>query len=419
MSAGFLFVHAPESCDASGEGDRSSASNIAAATPKRSLAETDSGGGRPAAFSMRISCDVDEVPDGKGGKVKVGVPDAVDEVCASPDHNMDRVGNTSLTDLSDGKAPFAAGICPGEIAKRINADPALKSMLKNVDETGYTQNGGNGTGALSGLCLRIANGSKSTIVRAVDALQPGQDCITSSGRMHIDLHACSLKELGFNQPGAKSENGGKFQYQDGSTWTPVPCPVSGSPEVVLKTNSAGAYEIGVRDTPWPVRSIELPNGTTVNATPNGTFKVDLKAGQTVDMKLKLVDGGAVPVTVTMPSSVPQSCEKMTACPADAPAQHPAGTVLLSRCEVAATVAGASAANGGGDGDRGSPSGLSPTDCNDKGDGWWCLAGAGGSPYMAYCRGRAIAGGCPCASCSSAGVKASCSAEPPPSACPST
>jgi len=54
------------------------------------------------------------------------------------------------------------------------------------------------------------------------------------------------------------------------------------------------------------------------------------------------------------------------------------------------------------------------DCSDKPDGWWCLADAG---WMAYCEGRAIAGGCGCAACSEGGVRASCSASAPPAACP--
>ncbi len=61
--------------------------------------------------------------------------------------------------------------------------------------------------------------------------------------------------------------------------------------------------------------------------------------------------------------------------------------------------------------------LSKTDCADKTDGWWCLDAGGGPGWMAYCENRQIAGGCGCGGCSTAGVKASCSASPPPAACP--
>jgi len=55
----------------------------------------------------------------------------------------------------------------------------------------------------------------------------------------------------------------------------------------------------------------------------------------------------------------------------------------------------------------------PTDCGDKADGFWCIDGG----YMAYCKGGSIAGGCPCAACTTRGTRASCSASPPPAACP--
>lgn len=61
--------------------------------------------------------------------------------------------------------------------------------------------------------------------------------------------------------------------------------------------------------------------------------------------------------------------------------------------------------------------LSKTDCGDKTDGWWCLDVAGGTPWMAYCSGKQISGGCACGSCTMSGVKAACSASPPPAACP--
>lgn len=70
-----------------------------------------------------------------------------------------------------------------------------------------------------------------------------------------------------------------------------------------------------------------------------------------------------------------------------------------------------------DGADGGASGPSKTDCGDKSDGWWCLDLAEGAPWMAYCEGHQIVGGCGCASCTTAGVHASCSASPPPAACP--
>jgi hypothetical protein len=70
---------------------------------------------------------------------------------------------------------------------------------------------------------------------------------------------------------------------------------------------------------------------------------------------------------------------------------------------------------GADGGTGA---LSKTDCNDKSDGWWCLDSGSGPGYMAYCSSKQIAGGCGCAGCTTAGVQASCSASPPPAACPS-
>jgi hypothetical protein len=49
----------------------------------------------------------------------------------------------------------------------------------------------------------------------------------------------------------------------------------------------------------------------------------------------------------------------------------------------------------------------PTDCGDKSDGWYCMAGSPG--FMVLCSGRQIAGGCPCAACGETATAASCSA----------
>lgn len=66
-----------------------------------------------------------------------------------------------------------------------------------------------------------------------------------------------------------------------------------------------------------------------------------------------------------------------------------------------------------------PSGpkLTKGDCSDKPDGWWCLDDGSGATWMAYCAGKQIQGGCSCKSCKEQGVRATCSAAPPPAACP--
>ncbi|MBX3264861.1 MAG: hypothetical protein KF782_34635 [Labilithrix sp.] len=64
-----------------------------------------------------------------------------------------------------------------------------------------------------------------------------------------------------------------------------------------------------------------------------------------------------------------------------------------------------------------PPALSKTDCGDKTDGWWCLDQGTGPGWMAHCRDKQIDGGCSCAACGTAGVPATCSASPPPAACP--
>lgn len=61
--------------------------------------------------------------------------------------------------------------------------------------------------------------------------------------------------------------------------------------------------------------------------------------------------------------------------------------------------------------------LSKTDCGDKTDGWWCLDAGSGPGWMAYCQDKQVAGGCGCAGCATAGVKATCAASPPPAMCP--
>ena len=80
--------------------------------------------------------------------------------------------------------------------------------------------------------------------------------------------------------------------------------------------------------------------------------------------------------------------------------------------------GGNGGNGGAsDADGGTSEQLSKSDCGDKSDGWWCLDAGGGTGWMVYCSGKQIASGCGCAACTTAGVAASCSAPPPPAACP--
>ncbi|HEY8075785.1 MAG TPA: hypothetical protein VIF62_16780 [Labilithrix sp.] len=51
--------------------------------------------------------------------------------------------------------------------------------------------------------------------------------------------------------------------------------------------------------------------------------------------------------------------------------------------------------------------LSPTDCGDKTDGWWCLATPG---WMVYCSNKSIQSGCGCKACAVQGVQAPCTSD---------
>jgi hypothetical protein len=63
--------------------------------------------------------------------------------------------------------------------------------------------------------------------------------------------------------------------------------------------------------------------------------------------------------------------------------------------------------------------LSKTDCGDKTDGWWCFEAGTAVGWMVYCKDKQILSGCGCGACGAGtgGTAASCSAAPPPAACP--
>ncbi|MCA9587399.1 MAG: hypothetical protein KC657_18860 [Myxococcales bacterium] len=163
------------------------------------------------------------------------------------------------------------------------------------------------------------------------------------------------------------------------------------------TTALGSAGFGYRD------SIKQKNG-----------KKYVQYNSSVDMAVAMLWNVSFPTNVQVATQVlAVDALKKTgltleqACPAQvANAKPPKIELLEKACE--------SIPNPLGDG---APAALSKTDCNDKADGWWCLDNGGGPAWMAYCKGKQIASGCPCASCKEGGVQATCGAAPPPAACP--
>lgn len=189
------------------------------------------------------------------------------------------------------------------------------------------------------------------------------------------------------------------------------------------TKALGGTGFGYRD------SIQSANG-----------KNYVQYNSATDMAIAILWNVPTPQNVTVAAQVlALAAMKKTgltleqACPNEVAAAKPPKIELLEKaCDAIPNPLNGSSSSSGGTSSGGSSSsssssggsssggetGLSKTDCNDKSDGWWCLDSGTGTGWMAYCSGKQIAGGCGCAACTTAGTQASCSASPPPAACPS-
>lgn len=337
-----------------------------------------------ASFSMRISCDVTTTPQGR----KVGLEtDAIKEVCGDPNLNMDKVGNTSETPLSDPNRPkagevYAAGVCPTTFIPELKKQ--FGSQFPSVPDGGtghYQAGGGNTTGEITGLCLEISANNKTSTVQIVDALMPSQ-CSTPSGKMHIDLHACSLQQLGY---GAQAPDDGDY-VSNGATWKPVPCPYADDDaRIVLKTGSSNAYGFMPLYTRLPVVSAKVkgvPDDKQPTLSAHGLFEFSngggLEPGKSYEIELTLADGSKVTKTLELPQQLPKAsspakpdspCQEAGYC--QDPSNHHPGTYYSPQCIVTPGVA-----------------------CNGKPKNVWMCTPSGDNAI--YCGDNDVtAGGWPC------------------------